>query len=141
MRFFHPRGELRTEEETVARLAWLQRDWLEHGYGRWAVEEREGGRFVGHAGLSMHRLWPDDPELGYGVDPQLWGRGYGTEAAAAALAHGFQTLGFGRVVSLVHPDNLASIRVAEHLGARPIGSVHWPEGDADVLVYAVERRG
>jgi RimJ/RimL family protein N-acetyltransferase len=139
MRFFHPQGELRTEEETVGRLAWLRQDWVEHGFGRWAVEERVSGRFVGHAGLAMHRLWPDDPELGYGVDPQLWGRGYGTEAAGAALAHGLETLAFERIVSLIHPENAASIRVAERLGARPIGSVHWPEGGTDVLVYAVER--
>jgi RimJ/RimL family protein N-acetyltransferase len=139
MRFLHPQGELRTEEETVARLAWLQRDWLERGFGRWAVEERESGRFVGHAGLAMHRLWPGDPELGYGVDPELWGRGYGTEAAGAALAHGFETLGLERIVSLIHPQNAASIRVAERLGARQVATVDWPEGGVEVLVYAVER--
>ena len=139
MRFLDPDGRLRTEEETVARLSWMQQDWLEHGFGRWAVEERDTGRFVGHAGLGVHRLWPDDPELGYGVDPELWGRGYATEAAAAALAHGFETFGFQRVVSLIHPDNEPSIRVAERLGERQTATVRWPEGGLDLLVYAIER--
>lgn len=141
MRFLNADGSLRSEEETVARLAWMQRDWVEHGFGRWAVEERRTGRLVGHAGCGVHSLWPDDPELGYGIDPELWGRGYATEAAAAALAHGFQTLGFRRVVSLIHPDNVRSIRVAERLGERPVATVPWPEGGVDLLVYGVERPG
>ena len=130
-----------TEEQTAERLERLQRDWIGHGFGRWAVEERETGRFVGHAGPGVHRLWPDDPELGWGVDPELWGRGYATEAAAAALAHGFETLGFERVVSLIHPENHPSIRVADRLGERPTATVHWPEGGLDLLVYSIERPG
>ena len=139
VRFLSADGSLRSEEETAARLAWMQRDWVEHGFGRWAVEERETGRFVGHAGPGVHRLWPDDPELGYGIDPELWGRGYATEAARAALAHGWETLGFERVVSLIHPQNVASIRVAERLGERRVATVPWPEGGADLLVYGRER--
>jgi RimJ/RimL family protein N-acetyltransferase len=117
----------------------MRHDWDERGFGRWAVEERETGRFVGHAGLGVHSLWPADPELGYGVDPELWGRGYATEAAGAALVHGFETLGLERVVSIIHPENTPSIRVAERLGERPYASVWWPDGELDLLVYAIDR--
>jgi RimJ/RimL family protein N-acetyltransferase len=138
-RFLGSLGGPVTEEQTAERLARLQRDWIEHGFGRWALEERATGRFVGHAGPGVHRLWPDDPELGWGVDPDLWGRGYATEAAAAALAHGFDSLGFERVVSLIHPQNVRSIRVAERLGEQPTATVYWPEGGLDLLVYSIER--
>lgn len=137
-RFLGSLGGPVTEEETAARLARMRRDWLERGFGRWAVEERETGRFVGHSGLGVHWLWPDDPELGWGVDPQLWGRGYATEASLAALAHGFEAHGFPRAVSLIHPHNAPSVRVAERVGERPLTTVWWPEGQLDLLVYAVE---
>lgn len=135
MRYLGPRG---ASEERLARM---RADWAERGFGRWAVEERGSGRFVGHAGLGVHSLWPADPELGYGVDPELWGRGYATEAAGAALADGLGRLGFGRVVSIIHPENARSIRVAERLGERPLTTVWWPEGELDLLVYSVGRPG
>ena len=137
VRFLLPQGRARTAEETRERLVRMQRDWDERGFGRWAVEERDSGQLVGHAGLGVHHLWPDDPELGWGIDPERWGRGYATEAARAALEHGW-ALGFARAVSVIHPANAASIRVAEKLGERLHASVPWPAGDLDVLVYAIE---
>jgi RimJ/RimL family protein N-acetyltransferase len=139
VRFLLPHGEPRSADETVERLARMRADWAQHGFGRWAVEERTTGRFVGHAGLGAHRLWPEDPELGWGVNPALWGRGYATEAAGAALQHAFATFSFARVVSILHPQNAASIRVAEKLGEHSLATVPWPETGLELLVYAVGR--
>jgi RimJ/RimL family protein N-acetyltransferase len=139
VRFLMPSGGPRSEGETAERLARMRTDWDERGFGRWAVEELQTGRFVGHAGLGLHRLWPTDPELGWGVDPELWGRGYATEAAASALRHAFAELRLPRVVSLLHPANAASIRVAEKLGEESLSTVRWPETELDLLVYVVRR--
>ena len=131
-----PFGVPRTPQQTAERLARMQADWDERGFGRWAVEERDTGRFVGHAGLGVHRLWPTDPELGWGVDPDLWGRGYATEAATAALDHWLTSFAFPRFVSIVHPENAASIRVAEKLGEELLCTVRWPDTGAPLLVFA-----
>ena len=48
-----------------------------------------------------------------------WGNGYATEAARAALDHAFTVLKKDRVISLIHPENRASIRVVERLGETP----------------------
>jgi ribosomal-protein-alanine N-acetyltransferase len=69
----------------------------------------------------------------------LWGRRYATEAAGAALRHAFATFSFARVASVLHPDNAASIRVAEKLGEHPLATVPWPETGLELLVYAVRR--
>lgn len=130
-------GRPMTRTESEAHLARLRAHWEQHGFGTWAMEERATGRLVGRSGVAFHRLWPDDPELGWGVDPPLWGRGYATEAALAALEHAW-TLGIPRVVSLIHPQNTASIRVAEKLGESPHSTVRWPDADIDLLVYGVE---
>lgn len=50
------------------------------------------------------------------MHPRHWGQGYATEAARAALNHGIATLGIKRIVSLIRPENVASIRVAEKIG-------------------------
>ena len=138
-RFLNPGGEPYSPEWTADKLARMQREWTEHGWGSWAVELRDTGRFVGRVGLQIHRLWPDDVELGWGVDPELWGRGYATEAARAVLRYAFDRCALPRVVSILHPENAPSIRVAEKIGEHPFADVLWPEGGLDLLVYAIGR--
>jgi RimJ/RimL family protein N-acetyltransferase len=138
-RFLNPGCAAYAPEWTADKLARMRQDWDRNGWGSWAIEERETRRFVGRVGLQFHRLWPDDVELGWGVDPELWGRGYATEAAREALRHAFDALGFARVVSILHPENLASIRVAEKIGEGPYADVRWDDGGIDLLVFAVGR--
>ena len=138
-RFLNPGGEVYPPGWTADKLVRMRADWEQNGWGTWAVEELEGGRLVGRVGFQFHRFWPEDPELGWGVDPDLWGRGYATEAARAALQHAFDVLRFERVVSILHPENTPSIRVAEKIGERPYANVHWVQGGIDLLVYAAER--
>ena len=139
LRFLTPGGEAYPPGWTADKLARMQRDWEENGWGSWALEQRDSGRFVGRIGFQLHRLWPDDVELGWGVDPEVWGRGYATEAALAALRQAFEGAGFSRVVSILHPENAPSIRVAEKIGERPYANVHWAPGGVDLLVYAIGR--
>ncbi|MCG8590189.1 MAG: GNAT family N-acetyltransferase [Proteobacteria bacterium] len=96
--------------------------WTLRGYGIWAVEEKASGAFVGRIGFYNPHGWAG-LELGWLIDRARWGRGLATEGARAALAYGRETFGFGRVISLIRPDNTASIRVAEKLGAAQEGEV------------------
>ncbi len=64
--------------------------------------------------------------------PTVWGRGYATEAATAALDQAFATLGLDQVCSLPQAANPASVRVAERLGLRAVRTLTIP---------ATERRG
>jgi len=94
---------------------WL-RHWAEHGFGLLAVEWRETGELIGRSGVAFHRAWPDDPEVGWAIDPAWWGRGIATEAGAACVTWAFGDLGFSRVVSITTEANLASRRVMVKLG-------------------------
>ena len=133
MRYLGPRAPA---EDQVARY---RRQWAEHGFGIWAVEERESGRFVGRIGLQFHSLWPEDPEVGWSLDPGVWGRGYATEGGAAAVRHAFEALGFERVVSIVHPENAPSIRVMDRLGLQRWREVWWEYGRTMLDVRTIER--
>lgn len=61
----------------------------------------------------------DELEIAYRLHPDYWGRGIATEAARAVRDYAFDDLKLSRVISLIHPDNLASRRVAEKNGMTP----------------------
>jgi RimJ/RimL family protein N-acetyltransferase len=93
--------------------------WAEHGFGLWAVELRRDGRLVGFTGLSRPSFEaPFTPavEVGWRLARDAWGHGYATEAARAALAYGFETVGLDEIVSFTVPSNARSRRVMERLG-------------------------
>lgn len=99
------------------------------GWGLWAVEVRGGAPFVGFVGLNRPRFeahFTPAIEIGWRLDRPYWGRGYATEAAAAALAFAFDELGYAEVVSFTSLLNKPSIRVM-----RRLGMTHDPADDFD----------
>src|SRR5215510_420424 len=73
------------------------------------------GVLVGRVGLFNPDGWPG-LECIWALARGAWGKGYATEGARRALQYAFAELGQARVISLIRPDNTASIRVAERLG-------------------------
>lgn len=88
-----------------------------HGFGRWAIESRDG-EFLGYAGVMQSQQ--DHPlgrhhEIGWRLKRSAWGRGYASEAARAALDHAFARAGLIEVLSYTAPDNLRSQAVMDRL--------------------------
>src|SRR5262245_18931182 len=110
--------------------------WSLRGYGLWAAEERSSGVLVGRIGFWSPEGWPGF-ELGWMLRRSFWGRGYATEGARAALQFAFTRLGQPHVLSLIHPENAASIRDAHRLGERLVGSAELMGRSA--LVYRITR--
>jgi RimJ/RimL family protein N-acetyltransferase len=115
-------------------LATMVGHWTLRGYGLWAVEERATGAFVGRAGLWYPEGWPG-LEVGWAFRREAWDKGYATEAGRAALDWAFGTLRADHVLSLIHPANARSIRVATKLGERREGK--FVLGSAVLDVYGV----
>jgi RimJ/RimL family protein N-acetyltransferase len=89
--------------------------WQLRGYGMWAVEEKATGRMMGRVGLWKPEGWPG-LEVGWMLHRACWGRGFATEAGRAAIDAAFREPGVDHLISIIHPENAASIRVAERLG-------------------------
>ena len=89
--------------------------WALRGYGQWVVTLKDSGEAIGRSGLYNPEGWPA-LEVGYVIAPEHQGRGYATEAAGAALRHARDVVRADRVISLVHPANVRSQRVAAKLG-------------------------
>jgi RimJ/RimL family protein N-acetyltransferase len=120
-------------------LVHVERHWQAHGFGLWAAEEKETDALIGRVGLSYHREWPDDPEVGWLIDAPWQGRGLATEAGAACIAYAFDDLGFERVVSITTAENAASRRVMAKLGFTPRQEVRDSVFGLRLIVHALDR--
>jgi len=114
-------GKPFTHEEVWARLLRYVGHWVLLGFGYWALEVKATGEFVGELGFAdMKRdIQPSLeglPELGWALVSHAHGKGYATEAVRAVVAWGDQRFGRARTVCIIHPENGASIRVAEKCG-------------------------
>jgi RimJ/RimL family protein N-acetyltransferase len=111
--------------------------WALKGCGKWAVVEKASGQLVGRIGyFDAPYEWPG-LELGWTLSRDVWGRGYATEGAHAALNWGFQTLATNEIISAIRPANHPSIRVAERLGERHLRDVALH--NKPCLIYGITR--
>jgi ribosomal-protein-alanine N-acetyltransferase len=102
-------------EQTAAFLEKIV-GWSESGISSlFAMIFKQTGDLLGYCGF-YHPDGFDDVEIGYRLDPKYWNQGLATEAARAVRDHGFQGWNFPRLISLIHPENVASRRVAEKNG-------------------------
>jgi len=110
--------------------------WELRGYGHWVVEEKSTGKLVGRVGFLNPVGWPAF-EIGWTLKREFWGKGYASEAARRALPYGFNELDQPHIISLIHPENKASIHVAERLGETLEGKTEL--FGHDVLIYGIDR--
>lgn len=89
-------------------------DYEKYGFGRLAVELKSENKFIGFTGLKYLEDM-DEVDLGYRFMKKYWGKGIATESAKACLNLAFETLGLGKLIAMVLPENIASIRVLEKL--------------------------
>jgi RimJ/RimL family protein N-acetyltransferase len=94
--------------------------WLLLRYGYWSIEQKDGGDFIGRAGFGEFRrgLKPSIdgiPEIGWRIRPDLWGRGYASEAVSACLEWADKHLS-QKVVAIIESSNRPSVRLAAKAG-------------------------
>lgn len=90
-------------------------DYRKCGFGRGACILKSTGEQIGFAGLKyLEEL--SEVDVAYRLMPTHWGLGLATEAALASVRFGFADLGLKRIIGLVMPENIASVRVLEKTG-------------------------
>jgi RimJ/RimL family protein N-acetyltransferase len=144
-------GRTQSPEEAAKGIERMLKQWDRHGVGLFSVLRKEDERLVGRVG---YLLWDserwvnamseelDEPlelEIGWVVARAFWGQGYATEAAIVCRDHAFGPLGRNRVISLIAPENVASIRVAEKIGEHYERDVDIGASVGPVGVYALEK--
>ncbi len=99
--------------------------WQLTGISMFSVIEKERGVWVGRVGPWQPLGWPGT-EVGWGLHPDAWGKGYALEAAVASMDYAFDVLGWEEAVHCINPENLPSQRVAKRLGSRVLRQATLP---------------
>lgn len=106
-----------------------------------AIVDTASGNLIGNCGIRVNDPEQREANIGYELNPAVWGRGYATEAASAILRFGFAELGLHRIWAECVADNTGSARVLEKLGLRR--EAHFREQQYyrdrwwDTLIYAI----
>jgi ribosomal-protein-alanine N-acetyltransferase len=153
-------GKPRSAQESLGWLRSILRTYEDFELGQLAVLRKSDGMLLGRCGLSdlavevrasaasVPRAWyqrEDAPagaeivferELGYTFHRNSWGQGYASEAARCVFDYARDVLKLPRVISIIHPDNVRSLRVAQRFGvqredvielmSRPFERFSWP---------------
>jgi ribosomal-protein-alanine N-acetyltransferase len=102
------------------------------GIGYWAIRFSDSldAPLVGFCGF---RFQDDtrDIELLYGLDVAHWGRGFATEASAAAINHLWSATSLVKVYARADTPNHASVKVMERLGMTHVSS------SAEMITYVL----
>jgi RimJ/RimL family protein N-acetyltransferase len=120
----HFGGVARGEEDTWLRFLRNFGQWQLFGCGDWALEEKDGGRYLGavgfrHARRAFEVPFRDAPEAGWIIAPDFHGRGLAREAMKAVMAWADAHMDAAESWCMIDPDNIASRKVAEGAGYRP----------------------
>lgn len=130
-------GTPRSRNESWYKFAASAGLWNVLGYGYWAFTERASGALLGVGGLAQWERGIAEldgfPEAGWGFAPGAWGKGYATEAMAAALEWSDATLKASEVRCIIDPGNQASHHVAGKLGFQKIGYCEAAIGPSDIF--------
>lgn len=109
----HPGYALADAKARIAHCVAARERGEEFAFGIFAVD----GKLLGCVGLSQVDRASNSANLGYWVGEPYRGRGIATRAAMQVIAYGFDQQDLARIEIVAHPDNIASQRVAEKLGA------------------------
>ncbi|MFM7329759.1 MAG: GNAT family N-acetyltransferase [Bacteroidota bacterium] len=121
--------------------------WLRHGFGLFAVTDRESCSFLGYTGLKVPQFeafFTPCVEIGWRFTTASWGKGYATEAARACLEFGFTTIGLSQIASFTTIRNVRSEQVMIRLGMHRIGDFENPRVEPGHplrphVLYAIDR--
>lgn len=121
---------------------WIDRQLAageKYGYTLNAVIEKNSNQLIGLCGLCVFENLDGqrEDEIGYRFARAWWGKGLATEAAIATRNFGFGQVGLNRLVSIIQPENIRSIRVAERVGMQYERATKFK--NLDVGIYAMDR--
>lgn len=86
-----------------------------YGFGRWAVINKENGKFLGWCGLKFTEK-RNEYDIGFRFFKKYWNKGYATESAKSCIDYGINKLQLTEILGRTMKENQASIRVLEKIG-------------------------
>lgn len=112
--------------------------YARHGFGLWRVSLRTGDVPIGICGLLKRDTLPH-PDIGFACLPAHRGKGYGVEAAEAALRHGRAEFGLRTILAITSPDNDRSMALLRKAGMRFEGTIRLSPDQRESRLFSTGR--
>ncbi|KCZ91587.1 GNAT family N-acetyltransferase [Hyphomonas johnsonii] len=125
-------GGVQTPSVVWRSLCTMTGAWTISGFSMFSVIEKATGNWIGRLGPWRPEGWPGN-EVGWGLLPAAWGKGYAQEGAAAAMDYAVDILGWDEIIHCIDPMNAPSIKVAERLGSAFLRKAPAPEPFAHIV--------
>jgi RimJ/RimL family protein N-acetyltransferase len=133
---FSVSGPESRENIRIKYLASCMKRYARDGFGQWAVIRKSDGDCIGECGICAQNVdGSREYEISYRLRRDCWGQGLATEAAQACRDYGFKQIGLACLISIIEPENAASIRVAKKMGMTLEKRVLFH--DIAVLIYGI----
>ena len=137
LRFIGDRN-VRTPEDAAQFIETRYRQsYVEHGYGLYVIESRDGAAQLGICGF-VRRATLAYADLGFALLAPYEGKGFAHEAAAAVLTYGRDVLGLRRVLAIAHQDNARSHALLLRIGFTRDGVITMPGEGTPLALFAHE---
>lgn len=122
------------EEYTNSYISYM---YYFYGYGMWIVRDRHTGALIGRVGIE-HRDVEGVvlKELGYIIGKDYQNKGYATEVCRAVIAYAKEEIGMDELHCFIHPDNKASLHLAQKLAFE---AVAYSESDGKRFVHLYKK--
>jgi ribosomal-protein-alanine N-acetyltransferase len=142
-RYLHDEEPIRTRQDARAIVDFYTEPGVQH-YNRWVIVLKSNDKSIGTCGYHKWRKRHFCAEIGFDLAKVFWKQGLMTEALTATLEFGFGEMELNRIEALVHPHNLASIRLLEKLHFQNEGCLreYYYQGGMfhDCLKFSLLRR-
>lgn len=129
-----------TKPSLILAQEWIDRQRLrykEEGYGLLIVSLKTTDEIIGMGGIIPRTIKGlGEFEIAYSIKPAFWGNGYATEIAQHLKSYGTKIAIHHRMISQIHPENEASIKVARKNGMRKLFEAFYL--GQSVEVYGVD---
>jgi RimJ/RimL family protein N-acetyltransferase len=120
MRYIGP-GLLWSPEQTHRVFDRQLAHWEEHGFGWRSAIDKASESWIGFIGLNYvpeeaQEIEGREVEIGWWLDPRVWGKGLATEGGVALRDEAFERVKLERIIGRFRPANVASERIMQKLG-------------------------
>ncbi len=123
-----------TKKQAEEVIAFIRKQYVENGIGRWAIIDKSTNQFAGWTGLKLvtdtinnHTNFYD---LGYRLIKKYWRQGIATESAIASLNYGFESMNINTIYAAAHLENVGSISILNKLGFEYVETYYY-DGDLE----------
>lgn len=135
---------IKNKAEALQYISDVQKQYAERGIGRWAVELKDTGKFIGWCGLRLYTEYTFNNhsnfyDIGYRLRREFWGKGYATEASKACLQYAWDVLKLDTIYGITERNNEASHRVLLKIGLSYVEDFYYEPENMQLRWYQLKK--